>query len=229
MQPITKEYIRMIGILMLISFFAWVYYQSEYAYILMILALLVYIFGSKTKIPEGAAYYSKILVLDIIVFISWTGAMLLVFFVLMNGRDSISGAIVFFLLFPLLPLFVAWHSVQLSSKWYYFTGDEFQWSDAKGLQSVALNDIVSATPYVKRKSLFAPAEMGIVITTKSGNEIKIMSNNLEADTLFMRNLEDLYLAHEDTFTEYLQDATFSQRDEKFNEDLQKTQKSMEEK
>jgi len=213
---------------MLISSFAWIYYQSEYAYVLMILALVVYIFGSKREIPEGAAYYSKIFVLDIIVFISWTGAMMLVFFVLRNGRDSIFGAMVFFLIFAILPLFLAWYSVQLSSKWYYFTESDFHWLDKNGVQSVSLDDIDFADAYVKRNYSLSPAEMGVVITTKWGKEVKIMSNHLEADTMFLRNLQDLYLAHDDTFTQYLKDGTNPEEDEKFNGNLKKLQKRMDE-
>ncbi len=232
LKPITKEYIRKFSVLILLALFGFMFnyiHIRDYSYIIIIFALFIYIFGPKTKIPDGAAYYSKILVLDIVGFVSWTGAMMLIFFIFLDAQDSILGAITFFTIFAVLPLYIVWYSIKLSSKWYIFTGDTFIWSDAEGVQSVKLKEIELAEPYVKRKNLFSSAEMGIVITTKLGKKIKIMSNNLEADTLFMRNLQDLYLFGNDTFSQYLKDEKYPEEDEEFNRNLGKLQKNMEEK
>ncbi len=44
--------------------------------------------------------------------------------------------------------------------------------------------------------------------------------------MLMRNLQDLYLAHDDTFTQYFKEGTNPEEDEKFNDNLQKLQKRM---
>ena len=119
MKPITKEYIRKFSILILITIFAWMFNDSsmkDYFYTFLLLSILIYIFGPKVKIDADAVGYSTILVLDVVGFVSWTGAMLLVFFVMVNGRDSITGAMTFFLIFALLPLILVWYSVKLSSR-----------------------------------------------------------------------------------------------------------------
>ena len=229
MKPITAEYIRKFGILILIALFAWMYYHpplKNYSYIMLILALLAYLFGPKTKIPEGAAYYSKILVMDIFSYLYWLVGMMILFFDL-DVDDNLIGQVVFiFLVFGTLPLYLMWYSVKLSSRWYRFTKDTFQLSDAEGVQSVALNDIESAEPYAKRKYPFSPSEMGMQIITKSGKKIRMMSNNLETDEIFMKHLQEFYLAYDDTFSQYFKDGTFPEGDEKFNENLQELQGRM---
>jgi len=219
MKPITKEYIRKFGVLILIALFALMFNYSslkDYSYLLLILALLAYNIGPKTKIPEGAAYYSKILVLDIIGFVEWTGAMIFFFFVLINERNSTAEVIFIFLIFGLVPLFIIWYSVKLSSRWYLFTEDAFQWSDIDGVQSISLNDIELAEPYVKSKYPFASAEMGMMITTKSGKKIRLMSNNLETDEMFIQHLQEFYLAHDDTCVQYFEDGSTLTWDKMFN-------------
>ncbi len=230
MKPITKEYFRKFGVLILIALFAWMFnYEplKDFSYLLIILALLVYLLGPKTKIPQGAAYYSKILILDIIGFVEWTGAMIFFFFVLLNERNSTVEVIFIFLIFGVVPLFIIWYSIKLSIRWYLFTDDVFRWSDSEGVQSVALNDIELAEPYVKKKYVFSPSEMGMQITTKSGKKINVVSNNLEADEVFMKHLQGLYLAYDDTLAQYFEDGIIPEGDEMFNENLQKLQKRME--
>jgi len=63
---------------------------------------------------------------------------------------------------------------------------------------------------------------------KSGKKIKIVSNNLEADEMFMKCLQDLYLEGDDTFSQYLKDGTYPKGDEVFYEILQELQEKMEE-
>lgn len=230
MKPITKEYFRKFCVLILIALSAWMFnYEplKDFSYLLIILALLVYLLGPKTKIPQGAAYYSKILILDIIGFVEWTGAMIFFFFVLLNERNSTVEVIFIFLIFGVVPLFIIWYSIKLSIRWYLFTDDVFRWSDSEGVQSVALNDIELAEPYVKKKYVFSPSEMGMQITTKSGKKINVVSNNLEADEVFMKHLQGLYLAYDDTLAQYFEDGIIPEGDEMFNENLQKLQKRME--
>lgn len=44
----------------------------------------------------------------------------------------------------------------------------------------------------------------------------------------MRNLQNLYLVHDDTFAQYLKDGTHHEGDEVFKQYLQELQKKMEE-
>jgi len=232
MKPITTEFIRKFAILILIALFAWIYHHTHlqnYSYIMLILALIAYLFGYKREIPKGAAYYSKIIVLDIMGYIYWLGAMML-FTSFIGGKDDhqILGTIFFFTLFGIVPIYLIWYSVKLSSRWYLFGKDTFEWSDTRGVHSIALSDLKLAKPYVKTKYPFSSSEMGIEIITKSDEKIKIMSNNLEADELFMKHLRDLYIEGDDSFAKYLKDEDSLDGDEVFSENLNELQERMEE-
>ncbi len=78
------------------------------------------------------------------------------------------------------------------------------------------------------RSVPYPVEMGMAITMKSGKKIRLMSNNLEADEIFMDRLQNLYLKYDDTFSQYLKDENYPKGDKMLDENLQKLQKRMEE-
>jgi len=231
LKPISKEYIRRLSVLILIALFAWMYYYyplENYFYLLIFLAVLAYMFGPKAKIPDGAAYYSKILLLDIMGFAFWAGMVMFVLSMTAASHISLVGAVVVLMFFGIYPLYILWLSVKFSSRWYLFDDDVFRWSDADGVQSIALSDMVSAEPYVMKKYVASVAEMGIQIKTKLGKKIKIISNNLEADEKFMKRLRELYLEGNSTFAQYLKDGTYSEGDEMFYANLQELQEKMEE-
>ncbi len=174
--------------------------------------------------PITKEYFRKFSVLILLALFVWIFNY--VPFILISEHDAILAAIFLFLLFGLIPLFIVKYSVKLSSQWFLFGKDVFQWSDTDGVHSVILDDIDSTEPYTKRKYPFSPVEMGMMIRTKSEKEIRIMSNNLEADDLFMKRLQELYLAGDDTFTQYFEEGIMPKVDAVFNENLKALQKRM---
>ena len=192
------------------------YPMEYYAYLLILLSLLIYIFIPKPKLPEGAAYYTRLnaaYLPDILGFSLWTFAW--IFFFLPD--DSMPVLVRYFLLsfFGILALAIILPTTRYASNWYLFTEDSFQWSDADGIGKVSLQDIVSIKPYKKQLpkwvavlivlfgrgnvgatgmgSLAASSapEIGMEITTKSGKKIKVMANYLEVDEVFTERFQEL--------------------------------------
>jgi len=208
LKPMTREYIRKFSVLLLILFFVWMFNSplwENYAFIPMALAILIYLFGPKTKLPEGAAHYSKISVLDLLGYAFWFCFTMLFYssFAESSGKDLLM-AISLFTLFSILPLYLIWLSVHYSGKWYLFSKNTFKWADSGGVQTIALSDIQDVEPYQRKIHSYYPEEIGIVISTKS-KKIKILSNNLQVDETFIKHLRELFIAHNENAAHYFKD------------------------
>ena len=187
-----------------------------YSYMLLLLLILIYIYLPRPKIPNGAAYYTRLNAVylpDILGFSLWTGAWM--FFFLPD--DSMPVLVRYFLLlfFGIFALAIVLPTIKYASNWYLFTEKTFQWSDEEGIGSISTNDIVSIKPYKRQLpkwvavlivlfgrgkvgatgmgSLAASStpEIGMEITTKAGKKIKVMANYLEADEMFTERFQEL--------------------------------------
>ena len=209
-------YIPMIGFMLREAPTSIKYPLEYYSYFMILLALLIYFKMPKIKVPEGAAYYTRLntaYLPDILGFSLWTFAW--IFFFLPD--DSMPVFVRYFLLsfFGIFALAIVLPTIKYASNWYLFTEKMFRWSDADGVGSLSTNDIVSIKPYKRQLpkwvavlivlfgrgnvgatgmgSLAASStpEIGMEITTKSGKKIKVMANYLEADEVFTERFQEL--------------------------------------
>jgi len=187
-----------------------------YSYLLIILAILIYVYLPREQIPKGAAYYTKfnaVYLADILGFSLWSAAWMLFFL----PDDSAPLLVRYFLLlfFGIFALVVIVSTVKYASSWYLFSENSFLWSDKNGLGKVSLDDIVSIKPYKRQLpkwvapllilfgkgepiatgagliSMSSAPEIGVEILTKSGKKIKVMQNYLEADKMFIKRFKEL--------------------------------------
>lgn len=192
------------------------YPLENYSYLLILLSILVYIFIPKPKVPQGAAYYTRlnaVYLADILGFFLWMFAWF--FFFLPDDSAPLFVRYFFLSFFGIFALAIVLPTTQYASNWYLFTKDSFQWSDRDGIGKVSLQDIVSIKPYRRELSgwiavlivLFGRGkvgatgigslaassnpEIGMEITTTSGKKIKVMANYLEADEVFTERFQDL--------------------------------------
>ncbi|WP_296824780.1 hypothetical protein [Sulfurovum sp.] len=192
------------------------YPLENYAYLLILLSVFIYIFIPKPIVPKGAAYYTRVNAVylpDVLGVFLWTGAWM--FFFLPD--DSAPMAVRYFLLlfFGIFALAIVLPTVKYASNWYLFTEDSFQWSDENGIRKVSLDDIVSVKPYKRQLpkwvapliilfgrgqpvatgagmiSMSSSPEVGMEITIKSGKRIRVMANYLEADKVFTKRFQEL--------------------------------------
>lgn len=189
------------------------YPLRSYAYVTLLLALMVYILIPRVKIPQGAASYAKanaIYFPDILAFVFWSAGWLLFWFM----GESVPVVVKYFLLIFLgitaltLQSFIA----KYASNWYLFDDSKLTFSDLNGVHTIAVEDAVSVQPYTKalpkwvgpliillgRGSLgptgwgliatTATPEVGMEITTKD-QKIRIMANYLQSDTTFTESFQ----------------------------------------
>jgi len=187
-----------------------------YAYLLLLVSVLIYIYLPRPNIPDGAAYYTRfnaVYLPDVLSAFLWMGAWM--FFFLPD--DSAPMAVRYFLLlfFGIFALAIVLPTVKYASNWYLFMEDSFQWSDENGIGKVSLSDIVSVKPYKRQLpkwvapliilfgrgqpvatgtgmiSMSSSPEIGMEIATKSGKRIRVMANYLEADEVFTKHFKEL--------------------------------------
>jgi len=209
-------YIPMIGFMLREAPTSIKYPLEYYSYFMILLALLIYFKMPKIKVPEAAAYYTRLnaaYLPDILGFSLWTFAW--IFFFLPD--DSMPVFVRYFLLlfFGIFALAIVLPTIKYASNWYLFTEDSFQWSDTEGIGEVLLQDIVSIKPYKRQLpkwvapliilfgrgqpvatgagmiSMSSSPEIGMEITIKSGKKIKVMANYLEADKVFTERFQEL--------------------------------------
>lgn len=188
----------------------------NYAYLLIILALIIYLLIPRPKVPQGAAYYTKLNAVylpDALGVFLWTGAWM--FFFLPD--DSAPIAVKYFLLLflGLFAVAILIPTMKYASNWYLFKDDFFQWSGVGGIQSISLDDVVSVKPYKRQLPkwvapliiLFgrgqpgatgiglltgtAAPEIGMEITSQSGKKVRVMANYLKGDELFTKKFQQL--------------------------------------
>ena len=187
-----------------------------YSYIVLVFALLVYFILPRPKVPEGAAYYTRfnaVYLADSLGVFLWTGSWM--FFFLPD--DSAPMFVRYFLLsfFGIFALAIVLPTIKYAASWYLFTEDTFEWSGTEGIGKVPLKEIVSIKPYKKQLpkwvapliilfgrgqpvatgtgmiSMSSSPEIGMEITLKSGEKIKVMANYLEADKRFTKQFQEL--------------------------------------
>lgn len=195
----------------------WVAYPLRiYAYFLLVLTLFVYLILPKPKLPQGAAYYTRfnaVYLADTLGFFLWIAAWIAFF-----AHDDSSmyfGQYILFFFFAPFALAIILPTIKYASNWYLFREDSFEFSDKDGIGKVSLQDIVSIKPYKRELpkwiaplmilfgrgnpvatgtgmiSMSASPEIGMEITLKSGNKIKVMANYLEADEVFTQRFKEL--------------------------------------
>lgn len=193
--------------------------MRTYAYLLIVSALLVYLLIPRPSIPERAAFYTRLNAVylpDVLGVFLWTGAWM--FFFLPDDSAPVVVPYFFLLFFGLFALIIMWSANKYASSWYRFEDESFQWSSPRGIQRIALDDIASIQPYKRQLPrwvaplivLFgkgrpgptgvgilsgtAAPEIGMEITTNSGERIKVMANYLEADDAFTKRFQALEAA-----------------------------------
>jgi hypothetical protein len=188
----------------------------SYSYMLILVALLIYIVLPRPKIPQGAVYYIRfntVYLADALGVFLWFGAWM--FFFLPD--DSAPVFVRYFLLsfFGIFALAIILPTLKYAASWYLFTEDSFQWSGKEGIGEVPLKNIISIKPYKKQLpkwiapliilfgrgepvatgagmiSMSSSPEIGMEITLKSGKKIKIMANYLEGNKLFSERFQEL--------------------------------------
>ena len=190
--------------------------MRTYAYLLIVLALLAYLLIPRPSIPESAAFYTllnAVYLPDVLGVFLWTGGWM--FFFLPDDSAPVIVPYLFLLFFGLFGLIIMWSATKYASSWYRFKDGSFQWSGSSGIQSIALADVVSVKPYKRQlprwiaplivlfgrgqpgatgvgilSGTSAP-EIGMEITTNSGERIKVMANYLEADDEFTEKFQEL--------------------------------------
>ncbi len=192
------------------------YPLRSYAYLLLILTVLVYLMLPKPKVPEGAAYYTRfnaVYLADALGFFLWIAAWMALF-----APDDSSmhfGQYLLFLFFAPFALAIILPTIKYASNWYLFTEDSFEWSDSDGIGKVSLKDIISIKPYKRQLpkwlgplmilfgrgnavatgagmiSMTSSPEIGMEIMLKSGKKVKVMANYLEADDMFTQRFQEL--------------------------------------
>jgi hypothetical protein len=187
-----------------------------YSYLLLLLAILIYIYLPRPSIPSGAAYYTRLNAVylpDVLSVFLWLGAWM--FFFLPDDSAPMVVRYIFLLFFAIFALVIVLPTVKYASNWYLFTDDSFQWSDTDGIGSVPVKDVVSIKPYKKQLpkwvapliilfgrgqpvatgagmiSMSSSPEIGMEITIRSGKKIKVMANYLEADEVFTERFQTL--------------------------------------
>lgn len=192
------------------------YPLEYYSYLLIVLALLIYILIPKPTVPEGAAHYTRLNAVylpDVLGAFLWTGAWM--FFFLPD--DSVPAGVRYFLLifFAIFALAIVFSTLKYVVNWYLFTEDLFQWSDKDGRGSITVNDIISVKPYTRQLPkwiapliiLFgrghpgatgvgiltatAAPEVGMELTTNREKKIRVMANYLESDEVFTERFQAL--------------------------------------
>jgi hypothetical protein len=189
------------------------YPLRPYAYVTLVLALMVYILIPRLNIPQGAASYAKanaIYVPDFLSYVFWSAGWLLFWFM----GESVPVVVTFFLLlfFGVMALTLQTFIAKYASHWYLFDDNKLTFSDLNGVHTIAVEDAVSVQPYTKalpkwvgpliillgRGSLgptgwgliatTATPEVGMEITTKD-QKIRIMANYLQSDTAFTESFQ----------------------------------------
>jgi hypothetical protein len=187
-----------------------------YSYLLLLLAILIYIYLPRPSIPSGAAYYTRLNAVylpDVLSVFLWLGAWM--FFFLPDDSAPMVVRYIFLLFFAIFALVIVLPTVKYASNWFLFTEDSFQWSDTDGIGSVPVKDVVSIKPYKKQLpkwvapliilfgrgqpvatgagmiSMSSSPEIGMEITIRSGKKIKVMANYLEADEVFTERFQTL--------------------------------------
>jgi len=187
-----------------------------YAYLLLILTILVYLMLPKPKVPNGAAYYTRfnaVYLADTVGFFFWTAAWM--FFFLPDDSSMPFGQYILLLFFVPLAIAFILPTIKYASNWYFFTEDSFEWSDMDGIGKVPLKNVVSVKPYKRQLpkwvgplmilfgrgnavatgagmiSMSTSPEIGMEIMLKSGKKVKVMANYLEADDVFSQRFQAL--------------------------------------
>ncbi len=191
------------------------YPLRKYSLFLLLISALIYFLLPRIKVPKGGAYYTRfnaVYLPDVMAFVLWIGV-----FVLFNAPDdSLPMAVrYFFLFFGILPLTFVLITVKYASSWYLFKDNYFQYSGRGGFHKIPLQDIISVKPYTRRLpkwiaplimifgrgnpgstglavlSSISTSEIGMEITTKSGEKIKVMANYLKSDKAFTECFQQL--------------------------------------
>ena len=192
------------------------YPLRPYSYLLIVLSFLIYIFMPRSKIPNGAAYYTRfnaVYLADTLGFFLWAAAW--IFFFLPDNSSMHFGQYILLFFFAPFALAIILPTIKYASNWYLFKEGSFEWSDKDGIGKVPLKDIVSIKPYKRQLpkwvgplmillgrgnavatgagmvSMTSSPEIGMEITTKSGKKIKVMANYLEADEVFTKRFQEL--------------------------------------
>ncbi len=192
------------------------YPLRRYSYLLIVFSLFVYLILPKLKIPEGAAFYTRLNTVylpDVLSVFLWVGGWM--FFFLPDDSAPVIVRYLFLLFFVVFSLAIVLPTINYASRWYLFTEDLFEWSGSNGVESVYLKDIVSIKPYKRQLPKWvawliillgrgqpgatgigmitgtSAPEVGMDITTKSGKKIRVMANYLESDEVFTETFQDL--------------------------------------
>lgn len=192
------------------------YPLEYYSYLLIALALLVYIIIPKSTVPEGAAYSIKLNAVylpDLLSFSLWGAGW--VFFFLPDDSAPTVVRYVFLLFFVIFALALIFPTIKYASSWYLFAENSFRWSGKDGIESVSLDDIISIKPYTRQLpkwvapliilfgrgqpgatgigmlSATAAPEVGMEIATNTGKKIRVMANYLESDETFTARFQEL--------------------------------------
>jgi hypothetical protein len=127
------------------------YPWRNYAYLIVLLAILAYWLLPKSKIPEGAATYARLNAVylpDLLAFGWWLLGWGLFCFM---GDDVPAGVryviLVFFGVFSLVMLgFIS----QYAARWYRFSDGALHYADLRGDHAIALDEIIAVKPYERR-------------------------------------------------------------------------------
>lgn len=188
----------------------------NYSYILLLISLVIYFLLPKVKVPNGAAYYTRLNAVslpDLLSFFLWSAAWM--FFFLPDDSAPAVVRYIFLLFFIIFALALILPTVKYASRWYLFTEDSFQWSGKNGIESISLADIISIKPYTRSlPKWIAPLiillgraqpgptgigtltatsspEIGMEIIANSGKKIKVMANYLESSDEFTERFQAL--------------------------------------
>lgn len=189
---------------------------QNYAYILLIIAILIYKYIQRPNIPSGAASYASfnaVYLPDALSIFLWLGGWMLFF--LPDDSAPMVVRYIFLLFFVVFSLAIVLPTAKYASSWYKFTEDSFLWSDASGVGHILIKDIVSIKPYKKQLpkwvapliilfgrgqpiatgagmiSMSSSPEIGMVITTKKGQKIQVMANYLNSNKMFTERFKEL--------------------------------------
>ena len=122
MKQFVAEFTRKFSSLAQIAVFGWIYHYTDYqiySYLVLLLALLIHLFVPKTMILEGTAYYSKILLLDIMGF-AFRASMIIFFFSMTTASHTSLGGVVLLLMLFSIYLLYLWQSAKFSGRRYFF-------------------------------------------------------------------------------------------------------------
>jgi len=221
MKPLYTEIIRRFVVLSILALFAYLVVDDHIAilYVFPLLALSLYITIPFSKIPKGAAHFTRanaVYVPDFLVAFFWLMGWLLFFFIL--KEESTHAAIAYFCLifFGIIALAIACFTTIYAINWYHFQDGELCFSDAKGIECHKIEDIAAIYEYKRAlpKWIAIPIflfgeknvqsnswtliaatsapEMGIIIEFHNGRKLKILANHLNGDTKFAQQIRELY-------------------------------------